>query len=269
MYQNIYRPVQSLQKSPITVGGMCSLTFFKIEDVLVWPAINPATGIIDTSVQMKPGKTMFICQSTDKGRIYDEELKYEDAGPYVDMAVQGILGGHNSSNALTLQAAAYHRWGLIVADRNGDYRLLGNKDSGAKLVYKYTTGDASSSRKVALTFSWAPSMPARLYNALLFNITIGGIIISAGTLKFLTHFQVDAAGAPMADAQTTLTNAAFAGKKLLVLVDGLALPCDDATGSIDFTNSIIRHYAKTAASSTITFVGGVVHDEIIEIYEIS
>lgn len=269
---NVYAPFQSLQKSPITVGGMCSLTIFKIEDVQQWPDADPLTGIIQASIAMKPGKLMYIVQAADKGRLFEEELKYDNAGPYLDMQVEAMLGGHNSANALSLATAQFSRWGIIVADRNGNYRLIGNQDSGAKLVYKYTTGDNSSSRKVNLSFTWQSPLPAPLYQASLFIIIIGGILIQAATIKFLIRFQVGATGAPMNDGDTVLTDARFANKKLLVLIDGVAIPCDDGTGAIDWTlpqNVIRRHYEKTLASNTCTFVGGVVLNEIIEIYEIS
>lgn len=89
------------------------------------------------------------------------------------------------------------------------------------------------------------------------------------TLTFLLRFQVDAPGAPMEDGDEYLNDARFANKKLLLLVSGNALPCDDSSGDIDWTGTNIRHYEKTFAASQIKFVGAVVEKEIIEIYQVN
>jgi hypothetical protein len=47
------------------------------------------------------------------------------------------------------------------------------------------------------------------------------------------------------------------------------VPCDDSSGDIDWTTAtaaITRHYEKTFASNTMTWIGAVNQDEIIEIY---
>lgn len=265
--QNIYKAVQPLQKSPVETGGLCQsapIAYFKIEDVLQWPSVNPATGIISTAIQLKPGKSIFLCQAVDKGRQYDEEEKTDSAGSYMDITVAGSLAGHNTANILTLEAMRFSQWGLIVKDRAGFYRLVGNADAGAKFSYKYSSGDGSGSRKVQLQWNWSNALSAPIYLSQTFNITLGGVVITAGKLTLIQRFKVGAVGAPMVDGDHLLTNAGFANKNLLVLASGLALPCDDGSGDIVFT--IERHYAKTYASDTVDFVGNVNQDEIIEIY---
>lgn len=266
MTLNIYKQVQPLQKSPVATGGLCSLTLFKIEDVQAWPDVNPLTGIIDAAIQLLPGKSLYIVQAAEKGRQFDEEQKYDNAGPYADIKVEGMLGGNNSANILSLIAAPYHRWGIIVADRNGCYRLIGNRDSGARLTWAYTSGDATTSRKVNLSFNWQSPLPAPLYRATVFNITVGGVTITAGKLTLIQRFRVGDAGAPMNDGDEFLTNAGFADKRLMVIASTSLLPCDDGTGAVNWSGSIERHFEKTLAASTIHFVGGVVQGEIIEIY---
>lgn len=263
---NIYRPVQSLQKSAPETGGLCGFSIFKIEDVLYWPPVNPVTGIISEAIQFKEGKSFYIVQAADPGRSFDEEMKYDNAGPYADIKVDGSLAGHNSANILTLQAAPYHRWGAIITDRSGVYRLIGSNESGARFTWKYTSGDVSISRKTDFTLTWQPAVPAPLYQATTFNITIGGVSITAGKLTLLQRFRVGDPGAPMVDGQEVLTNPAFANRKLLIIVNAAALPCDDGTGNPDFTGSLERRYQKTDASDTATFLGGVIQGELIEIY---
>ena len=269
---NNYRPLQSLQRMPVVTGGICgSIIAFPIEDVLAWPKVNPNTGIIDISIALHPGKQMYIIEAVDKGRSFEEETKYDAAGPYMDMQVQGTVPGVSSANVLTLDKARWHQWAIIVKDRSGYYRLIGSKDCGARIDWKYTTGDIDSVRKTTISWKWQSPMAAKLYQAATFNITIGGVIITAGKLTLIQRFQAGASGSPMADGQGSLTNPAFAGKKLLLLIDGVAIPVDDGSGDVDWTlpvNAGRRHYQKTLGSDTITLYGAASYPEIFEIYEI-
>lgn len=88
-------------------------------------------------------------------------------------------------------------------------------------------------------------------------------------LTFLMRFRVGAPGAPMDGDSTSLTNVLFFQKRVLVLVDGMGLPTDDGSGEVTWIESIARRIEKTKASETLTFIGGVVHNEVIEIFEVS
>jgi len=266
---NLYAPIQTLEKSPVDTGGACSIRFIKWEDVEQWPVKNPLTGIVAASLTLKPGKSIYFCKAQDKGRSYSEESKNDSSGPFVDMEVTGTLAGSNSANALSFDAMKLHRWVVIFTDRNGVTRIIGNKDSGARFNFKYDSGDVSVSRKAQVRWTWSHAHGADLYGGQAFNISVGGNTITAGSLTLIMRFRVGAAGAPMTEASTTLTNAGFANKNLLVIAGGFALPVNDGSGDIDFTGSIERHYEKTFAGDTLNFIGGVADKEIIEIYAFS
>ncbi|HYC27333.1 MAG TPA: hypothetical protein VEB42_00940 [Chitinophagaceae bacterium] len=271
-YGNVYLPVQDLKKAPVETGGFCSLILFKWDDVDEWPEVNPQTGIIEKAIKLKPGGIYYLCQAVETGRTYTEEDKEGPAGTYTDIIIQATLAGNTSNNTLSIMTMRYHRWGMIINDRDKVPRLVGNMDSGAKLLTKYTPEDYYGSRRRDLKWSWSASQPLPQYGAKAFPLNIGGVVVVAGSMKLLEMFQVGAAGSPMADGQTALTKAAYANKRLLILVDGVALPCDDGSGNIDWAapeNALRRRYQKTLASDTITFVGNVYYPEIIEIYEIS
>lgn len=266
---NIYQQVQALQKSPVETGGLCSIAYFKIEDVLVWPPVDPVSGFIATAIQMKPGALIYICQAVDKGRSFEEEEKNETSGSFIETKITATLAGHNTANLLSLNAARFHKWGLLVQDRAGFTRLIGNKDSGASLSWKYDAADREGSRKVLLSWIWSPANASPIYLSQAFTITIGGINITAGALVLILRFRVGDAGAPMANGSTVLINNSLANKNILVLADGTALPIDDGSGQINWAGVITRHVQKTVASNQITFMGGVVQNEIIEIYAFS
>lgn len=266
MYANVYFPVAALQKAPVKVSGMCSIKIFRKEDVLAWPAINPVTGVMDTAISLKPGKFIYSCPLIDQTRLFDEEPASDDADDFFNITVKGNVPGSNASNILSLQTMRYHQWGIIAEDRSGIVRLVGNEDSCAKLSFKYGSGTLNESRKTELVFKWQHSQSAPIYTAETFTIIIGGIIIQAGCLQKLMQFKVGAPGAPMDDTDTELTDVAFANKRLLVLADGIALPIDYGDGAIDWSGSISRHLEKPLAGDNITFIGGVIDNETIEVY---
>jgi hypothetical protein len=265
-YENIYQPTTDLLYTPPKAGGLCSINAFRWEDVLVWPSVDPQTGVLVDSIQLKPGASFLVISSTEKDRVLKEVMKVGAEGPYMEISVTCKLAGNSAGNTLSLDAAKFSRWGLIVKDRNGDQRLVGNEDGGAKISFDYTTGDIDSSRMRTIVFTWEHQNSAPIYTAAAFSITIGGQTVSVGTLVFIARFRVDDPGAAMTSTDTTYTNALLANKKALVLADGTALPVDDGSGSITWTGLLNRHIQKTNASTTITFVGGVNTQEIIEIY---
>lgn len=264
---NIYQGVQSILKADrIMPGGLCRILAFQHEDVLAWPSRNPETSVIDTAVDLKPGKSFYQVIASEKDRTFSEELKRAAEGPYFDIQVTSTVPGNTITTTLSVEAMIYHRWGLILKDRNGEQRLVGDEDSGAEFSFGYSPADITGSRKRQLRFTWQSPLSLPLYLPEAFNINVGGVIVTAGSLQLIQRFRVGDPGAPMVDGQELLNNAGFAGKNLLVIASGIALACDDGTGSIDFTGSIERHYEKTYASATLKFVGGVVNKELIEIY---
>jgi hypothetical protein len=270
---NVFIPMQSLQKAPvIEPGGLCSFVIFKKEDALSWPSKDPQSGYLASTVQLKPGKSFYLVAAPDKDRTFTEELKYGPEGPYNDIVVTGALAGNTASNTLSIEQMQFSEWGIIVHDRDGISRLIGNEDACAKFNHKYSPADITGSRKRNISFSWQNSLPAPIYSAQAFTIVVGGIPVTAGTLTLIMRFQVGRPGSPMNDGDSVLTNAGFANKRLLVLANGMGVPCDDGSGAIDWTvppASITRHYEKTFASGTTTWVGAVNQDEIIEIYAFS
>lgn len=265
--ENVYVPVQSLNKSILVkTGGACGITFFKKESVQEWPSVDPIDGIMKTSVQLLPGESFYKIEATEKDRTFTEELKRGPEGPYLDMAVNAILAGNTVVNTLSIQTMKYSEFGLIINDRAGFNRLIGNADSCAQFSYGYTSGDINSPRRRTLKWTWQHANEAPIYGGQAFNISVGGVPVTAGSLTLIIRFRVNDAGAPMMDGDTELVNAALANKNVLILADGIGIPIDDGSGMIDWTGLITRHAEKTLASDTITFIGGVNQQEIIEIY---
>lgn len=269
VYQNIYVPVITLKKSPTEVGGLCKVFYILKRDVQKFPDVNPLTGIISSAIELKPGGTVYWCEAAESDRSFTEDVKESTAGRYLDIQVSAQLGGNSAANTLALDAMKFHQFILILHDRDGLQRLIGNEDAGATLLYDYKSGDPNGSRIRKLKWQWQHTNNAPIYAASNFEIVIDGAPITAGSMSLIQRFRVGDPSAPMAEGDTTFTNAGLAGKRILVIASGAYVPCDYGEGDIDFTGSIVRHVAKPLAGSTITWIGGVTDKEIIEIYAIN
>jgi len=271
MYENVFLPVQALDRPIPKPGGLCAVKFFRWEDVQTWPTIDPQIGICKTAIEMKPDTYIYLCDAIEKGKSFNEKMKIDPRGSFMDMTIDAVLPEGSVSNILSLQTMKNSQWGLLLNDKMGYTRLIGDKDSGADLLFEYDSGDTDSSRKMPVKWQWKNETPAPFYIADAFDIIIGGVPVTAGCLRLIMRFVVgrpDAFANPpiMNDGDTVLTRPAFLNKNLLVLADGIALPVDDGTGAIDWTGSIKRHIEKAYDVDTINFIGGVVDNETIEIY---
>lgn len=266
MFENAYLPVMSLGKAPVRTGGLCAIKLCRREDVLRWPVINPATGVMDAALVLAPGASLYYIDAIDATRSYSEKPNTGTPGRSYEITVTGSLGGSNAANILSLQTMVHHEWVIIAEDRNGVTRLVGNEDAGATLLDEYDAGTITTSRKTQLIFKWEHTSTAPIYTAQAFDIIIGGVLVTASSLQLIIRFQVGAVGAPMAEGDTLLVNSLLVNKKLLIMIDGMGIPIDDFSGAINWTGSIQRHVEKALASNTINFIGSVNNQEIVEIY---
>lgn len=170
MYQNILRPLSHVTSSTARIGGICTLLMARWEDVATWPEIAPDTSTLDTAITLKSGKTWYLCYSSDPERNYTEDQKPSSAGPYISHRILAQIPGDNGDNTLAFKAAQFHRFVLVVKDKAGLLRLVGNQDAGAELVQKYDSGTRENSRKRSLEFTWDHSLSAPLLTAQTFII---------------------------------------------------------------------------------------------------
>lgn len=148
----------------IKPGSWCWLMFYKWEDVLFWPPVNPATGTITEQIILKNDAIFLWIRPSEQDRFFREELKYDGAGPYYEDIVNCKLPGGSISHILTLAVLPYHQFGILLLDRNGEKRLIGNKDAGARLFWKYDTGTLDGSRGREIQWKFESALPAPIYD---------------------------------------------------------------------------------------------------------
>lgn len=258
-YANTYAsPADILRPTILNPGGLCSIIFFLWEDVTAWPTINPLTGKIDASVILREGASFYTIEPTETDRHFKEELKRNAAGPYHDILVNCRLGGNTNNATLALGKYQHHRFGLLVKDRNGEQRLIGDSNSGAEINFDYTSGDFGENRSRNIRWTWQHPMPAPIYHS-------GGISLVPPSCEsmytFVASFRVGEPGAPMVEGDDTYTNALLANSNFLLFADNAFVHQNTTAPDEE------RYCSKTFSGTTITINGGVYTNEVISIYK--
>lgn len=163
MYGNIFTEIGSLHKPKVNNSGLCLIQFCKWEDVISWPAIHPITGICSTPIILQPGANWHIIFAPDNDRAFTEQQQNSAPGSYYRIQVTGYLPGNDQETLQKIAPMPYHQYAMIVKDRHGLLRLIGDRDSGAEFSNSYTSGNQSGIRKRSLTFLWESVNPCPVY----------------------------------------------------------------------------------------------------------
>lgn len=163
MYQNAYTPLQHFRKPNVRTGGLCWAVYARKEDVQLWPQMHPATNLAYTPIKLYEGKTWYQLLAVDKDRILSENMEDSPAGPWWKIQSSCYFGGNNSNHILTSGLLAFDEVVLMIQDRDGNIRLIGNEDAGASFTTAYSSGDKDQSRKRTISFYWEHTMPAAIY----------------------------------------------------------------------------------------------------------
>lgn len=245
MYGNVFKPVQGLSEaSRIYPGGLCEVLFTPWENVLTWPAIDPLTGGVSDEIELRPSTVLYTAELNQQTKIFGEETQEASPGHFHAMEVAATLPGNVPENVLILSSMKFHRFLVIFKSKNGDFRFLGNEDSGAKLSYRYTDGDGGKSRNRELKFNWSHQNAAPIYLGTLTEIPI--TIASGGNFMFIEAFKVKA-GEAIEPGGSTYTNALIENKKVFVIINEqkiLSTDVNDMDGD--------RYIAKSLLSDSFT-----------------
>lgn len=139
------------------------MVYTPFENVDIWPSLDPATGLIASAITLKEGKKWYEAKVVDKDRFFTEVMKVSDAGHYWEQSVSAYIGGNNSAQTLNSGTLPFHQYVLLLKDRDGQVRLIGNEDCGADCLLDYTSGDVDTSRRWNYRFVWQHLNTAPIY----------------------------------------------------------------------------------------------------------
>jgi hypothetical protein len=264
-YFNTYAEIENLHRpTALNPGGYCTFLLFLHEDVEQWPVIDPATGIISDSVQLKTGKAFYVIRMGETDRFFKEEMQVGAGGPFHNITVNGKFVGNTNNATLLLGKYQHHQFGLLVKDRNGEQRLIGDKHTGARINFDYTSGDWNEQRGRNISFTWKNPQPAPIYHAGGISVIIPPVCQS---YYLIAEFRVGAVGAPMVNGDTTFQDSDLANQNFICFADGVLVHQVTDTDTQRFCT-------KPYSSDTITFNGGVFGPpdtdpgEVISIYKV-
>lgn len=164
MFENLINQATSLARhTRIKPGGLSRIIFFKIEDVQTWPELDPVTGVITTNLVLREGASFFTFEATNRDNVLEESSQSGNAGPYIEISVRGKLAGNSENAIMSLDAMKHHQFALLVTDKNGEMRLIGDEDSGADMAFSYTSSDGDGSRMNIIRWNWEHSRRAPIY----------------------------------------------------------------------------------------------------------
>jgi len=163
MYQNLFTPVQHIRRPEVHPGGYCWLVYTPIENIENWPQIDPVNSMAATTITLKEGKTWYEAKVVDKDRFFIEAMRVSESGHFWEQSITGYIGGNNSNQTLNAATLPFHQYAVMLRDRDGQVRLIGNADRGADILPDYTSGDFDASRRWNYRFVWQHTNPATIY----------------------------------------------------------------------------------------------------------
>lgn len=136
MHQTGYKGISNIVKSPYFYPGFCKLWFTPIENIDVWPAIDPASQFLVTEPTLKAGATWFgPADLPDKQLGLGEKMQLTAAGPIFRQALECFLPGDDGYTRINATNIAYSELVFVGQVRAGGYFLVfGNQQQGLSLT---------------------------------------------------------------------------------------------------------------------------------------
>lgn len=156
--------ITDLKKLPINVSGLCQFLYVPVDEVAQFPEVDPVNNTALSPVVLKAGRNWRTLKGIDKGQALSIAPKSDTGGDYIESAATAF---HPDSDVLSesqffkLKQFDYL---LMLKERNGMIRIIGNEYAGAQFSYDYTSGEASSQRGHNLSFNWQSIFPPLIYN---------------------------------------------------------------------------------------------------------
>lgn len=151
MIQTSYTGIVPLQRNIHYNGGFCRFWYIAVEDIAVFPRINPENQKLVAEPSLKAGKAWFGPIKVPRDKIgFTEEMKRVKAGPYYEHKVEGVHIGDSPESRVNLENMPYHRYVVVGKLRaGGSYLVIGTIDSPCRFDASFQSG--RSAGETALT----------------------------------------------------------------------------------------------------------------------
>lgn len=234
-------------------GKICHLQAVPIEDVAVFPGVDPETQMVEDDIVLVNGKSWIIIKLLSGGKGFQEQNQHTEAGIVVDQLIKGFGFGVSEYNHLQLNNWMQRRWLLLLKEvGSGITYIIGNDKKGAKFSFQYNNEETTLT-----TVQWDKQSTSR---ALIYKGTLvlpgSGGSSTPSTIRMKKEFLVGDVGF-MQDGDTTYGHADLINKTIAVYVDGVRIK-----GSVDANR---LYYTFDSTTGIITFSAALVTAQLVTI----
>lgn len=126
------------------MGGFCKFWFIPVEDVAVFPRVNPTNQKLVDEPMLFEGKSWFGPIDVPKDRLgFSEDFDRTKAGPYYKIKLDASQIGESAESRANMENLPYHRYLVVGKLRAGGmYVLIGSLDSFCQFTPDFKAGTA-------------------------------------------------------------------------------------------------------------------------------
>lgn len=127
-------------------GGFCRWWYTLIENIAVFPTVDPLSQILLGAPTLKADTTWYGPVNVPDGQLgWDENMQQGKPGPWYKQKVFGFIPGFDAESHINLQNLAYHQ--LVVVGKvraGGNFFIIGNGEAGLEFVSDLSTGQGAA-----------------------------------------------------------------------------------------------------------------------------
>ena len=149
-----YEPTHLTNKSGHNAGGLCSFNFVPRQWIDTDAVISESDNIISTAPTLIAGKQWLTARCLQDTLSFTETPETGAAGTSYNQVINGVLLGDSADNNTLLNVLAFCELVVVIETRNGNKKLIGNKENGMMFRSQFAT-DAQFAGKEAYTITLA------------------------------------------------------------------------------------------------------------------
>lgn len=144
--QTAYIPLQRITKASYdNIGGFCKFWYTPIENISLFPLINPATQMLSNEPYLLPGTIWYgPVDIPDKKFGWTAEQERVGAGVYFKQKVTGFVPGLSAENHINFQNLVFHKFAIVGKARSGgNFYIIGDDEIGLDATFDIVSGDGA------------------------------------------------------------------------------------------------------------------------------
>lgn len=251
---NEWLKLRSLQKSPVTRGGLCDIIAVPVEDVSTFPVIDPTIQRVASAIILKYGKSWIsFAAAAPYGRAFKEKLQKSKAGQYYEQSVQGTIFSQNAHNHIQLNNMPLHKWIVLARERGTGLTYLIGKPTAA-CAFSTDYESTAKGTPTRISFDTSAKHRAILYGGLDFNLPEQPPPPSIFLIRMLAEFRIGDPDRPPADSLSMIVPELGNRQNIAIFMDGALISQKGLTDRMSCTYDPLEneiHLTKKVAQLTL------------------